>query len=93
MEEKALRVWRVSVPESGPGLFVWFDPTRESLTLRDLTPDEAAAILDEPSSVSALVRSGPDEYLVETPGGPVCDGPFLRQLNLFTGEDDGARRE
>ncbi len=55
--EKPLRGWRMSKPELGPGLFVWFDPETEGLTLRDLTEDEMSVNLDKQCSVSGLIRS------------------------------------
>jgi len=40
--------------EGQHGMFVWFDPFRELLELRDLTGDERSVTLDKLSSVSAL---------------------------------------
>ncbi len=57
MEEKPVRLWRISRPDQGPGLFVWFDPEVERLTLRDLTEDEKSVTLDKLGSVSGSIRS------------------------------------
>ena len=54
--EKEIRMWRTSTPEKGPGLYIWFDPYTELLTLRDLTEDEKIDTLDKLSSVSDLSR-------------------------------------
>ncbi len=84
MEEKPLRVWRVSKPDQGPGLFVWFDPETERLSLRDLTEEEKSATLDKLSSVSGLIRF---DQAKEADG---CDGvrrdspdPSFVQLELL----------
>ncbi len=59
--QKPIRDWRVVGPDSGPGLFVWFDPALERLTLRDLTEGEKFANLDKHRSVSGLIRSDQSE--------------------------------
>ena len=74
---KPIRGWRVVGPESGPGLFVWFDPDTELLTLRDLTEDEKLANLDSVVSVSALVEG--EAGTASTDG---CEGS--RERTSFT---------
>ncbi len=62
----------ISDGQAGPGLFVWFNPRQERLSLRDLTEDEKKSYLDKPSSVSGSVLSL---------NGP--DSPALQQMDLL----------
>ncbi len=48
-----VRAWRISVAEPF-GLTVWFDPSEEAVSIRDLTPEEKDARVDTDVSVSAL---------------------------------------
>ena len=41
-----IRMWRMSRPEKGPGMFVWFDPDREELELRQLEPPKESGVGD-----------------------------------------------
>ncbi len=83
MSEKPIRVWRLVTPEQGPGLFVWFDPDTERLSLRDLTEDEKAVTLDSVPSVSGSIGSDQPE------AADGCNGeldevqlPFLFSVEL-----------
>ena len=80
MTEKPIRLWRVSYPDSGPGLSVWFDPQAERLSLRDLTEGEKLDILDSDRSVSAL---GQGEGAAIIDGCVPEDSRVLYQLSLF----------
>ena len=76
-QEKPIRIWRISVPDQGPGLFVWFDPENERLSLRDLSEDEKVVTLDKLSSVSGLIRSDQAE---ESDG---CNGALRKESPSF----------
>ena len=81
-KEKPLRLWRVSRPEQGPGLFVWFDPEVERLTLSDLTEAEISANLDSVDSVSGTFEF---EHAERSDG---CEaGSKWSQLPLWFGND------
>ncbi len=47
----------MSPAEDSRGVFVWFDPSTERLTLRDLDKDEKSAYLDSVISVSGLAEA------------------------------------
>ena len=83
MANKPIRMWRVKVAEDLQGMYVWFDPNEEAVSLRDLTDHEKAVILDMHGSVSAL---GEGEEVCELDG---CDPlkAVLPQLFLFGGND------
>ena len=59
--EKPIAGWRVMKAFDQEGLLVWFDPTSERLSLRDLTEAEKADMLDRSGSVSGLIRFDQDE--------------------------------
>ncbi len=84
MKSKAIRMWRCFRTRGQSGLHVWFDPSEEVLTLRDLTDEEKSVTLDKRSSVSGMFPEGHSE---ESDG---CEGSseeeLLRQLSLFGGE-------
>ncbi len=86
--EKPLRLWRVSKPEQGPGLFVWFDPETERLTLRDLTEAEKSDTLDKLSSVSGLIRFDSSYDVLDGCKRAVRGGEQLFLHAGSTGEDD-----
>ncbi len=69
MPSKQIANWRVTPAQDMYGWYVYFDASRELLTLRDLTEDEISANLDKLSSVSGSIRS---DYPEESDG---CDGP------------------
>ena len=83
MVEKQIRYWRVSMPDQGPGMFVWFDPDTELVTLRALTEDEKSRILDKQGSVSGLFfrtyAEGSDGWVSEESK----TSQSFRQLKLF----------
>ncbi len=90
MDSKPLRNWRVMRPDSGPGLFVWFDPDTELLTLRDLTEDEKSVTLDKLGSVSGLLHDDHSEVSDGCAGAQGSSlGPSFVQLDLEV--DDGER--
>ena len=41
-----IRMWRMSRPEKGPGMFVWFDPTREELRIYEMEPPKDSGVED-----------------------------------------------
>ncbi len=89
--EKEIRLWRLSSADPA-GCNVWFDPTTELLTLRDLTEDEKLVTLDKLGSVSALAQF---DHVGEIDGCELVSGPLarvLRQLDMFSEEvEDGPR--
>ena len=81
--ELPIRMWRIS--RATPfGLYVWFDPSKEVVVLRDLTEGEKAVILDKVSSVSALPQSDDSEDNLRKPSGLVKVDQILLPL---IGED------
>ena len=76
--EKPIRRWRCSYSMAPEGVSVWFDPTTELLTLRDLTEDEKLTNLDKRRSVSGSIRSDQAEEIdgCEGPGGSL-QGSFF----------------
>ena len=54
MTDKPIRMWRMRDAEDQIGMYIWFDPTSEAVSLRDLTEGEKCVILDNDVSVSGM---------------------------------------
>ena len=70
---RVIRAWRITEVEGG--LQVFFDPSIETVELRDLTDSELAARVDRSVSVSALpVAAGADfkQHSLFDEGDPPC---------------------
>ena len=46
LSKVAIRMWRMSRPEKGPGMFVWFDPDSEVLELFAQEPPKDSGVGD-----------------------------------------------
>ena len=83
MADKVISNWRMMYVDGQHGMFVWFDPFREHLSIRDLTEDEKAVTFDKLSSVSGLDE---DEDSVESNGCKLAKGESFTQLGFWEGQ-------
>ncbi len=88
-KEKEIRGWRLFRTAGQPGVHVWFDPTTELLTLRDLTMVEKLATLDKLGSVSVLRLAGDAEVIdgCEQGSRGSLESPSFVQLDFLKESD------